>query len=67
MISTRGQLQAPSKRATIGLPQTDDRLGKIGVDATVTGMLLQDRPGLVSTPIRYAISVVCTMPVSPDE
>jgi hypothetical protein len=30
-------------------------------------MVLQDLVGLVSTPIPYAISVVCTMPVSLDE
>jgi hypothetical protein len=58
---------APSKRATIVLPQTGDRPGKQGLDSTPTGMRFRDPLGLASTPKTYIISAACPMPVSPHD
>jgi hypothetical protein len=48
---------APSKRATIVLPQTGDRPGNIGVDSTLTGMLFWGPDGIgFNTKILHRIS-----------
>jgi hypothetical protein len=57
-------MQAASKRATIGLPQTGDKPGRMGLEATVTGMRFRDPMGVASTTNSYITSAVCPMPVS---
>ena len=60
-------MQAPSKRASIALPQTGDKPGNIGVDSTLTGIALRDPVGMASTSKSYIVSAVCPMPVTSDE